>query len=115
MTTTVTNPLQATSPHRIRRIVMEVLAGGVLIASTALVVNRIVDDDSRPVGVQGATETVNRGAAIPLQGLEIGVIGQPPAPAIPLQGLEIGVIGQPPAPAIPLQGLEIGVVGVSGG
>ena len=115
MTTTVTTPLQGSSPHRIRRCVIAALVGGALIASTALVVNQIVDDDSRPVGVQGATETVNRGAAIPLHGLEIGVIGQPPAPAIPLQGLEIGVIGQSPAPAIPLQGLEVGVVGVSGG
>ena len=75
MTTTVTTPLRASSPHRMRRSVIAALAGGAFIASTALVVNRIVDDDSRPVGVRVATETVDPGAATPLQGLEIGVIG----------------------------------------
>ena len=92
MTTTTATQLRGSPPHRVRRNVTAALVGGALLASAALVVNRIVDNDSRPVDVQGATETVNRGAAIPLQGLEIGVIGQPPAPAIPLQGLEIGAI-----------------------
>ena len=48
MTTTVTTPLQGSSPHRIRRSVIAALVGGALIASTALLVNRLVDDDSRP-------------------------------------------------------------------
>ena len=51
MTTTVTTKLPRSSPHRIRRNVFAALAAGALIASTALVVNRIVHDSS-PVAVQ---------------------------------------------------------------
>ena len=75
MTTTVTTPLQGTSPHRIRRIVMEVLAAGVLVASTALVVNRIVDADSATVPVQ-ASEAPSIQAATP--GPEASIAEAPP-------------------------------------
>jgi hypothetical protein len=52
MTTTLTTKLPRSSPHRIRRNVCAALAAGALIASTALVANRIVDDASSPGAVQ---------------------------------------------------------------
>ena len=46
MTTTTATQLRHSPPHRIRRNVTAALVGGALLASTALVVNRITDDDS---------------------------------------------------------------------
>ena len=52
MTTTATTQLRRSAPQRIRRNLTAVLAGGVLIASTALVVNRILDDEPLRVAAQ---------------------------------------------------------------
>src|SRR5687767_346590 len=90
MTTTISAQHPRSAPHRFRRDVIAALAGATLFAASALAMNRIIDDDSRPVGVQGATATVNPGAATPLQGIEVGVIGLGPDAATP------AVVDSPP-------------------
>ena len=56
MTTTTAAQLRHSPPHRIRRNVTAALVGGALLASTALVVNRITDDDS-PRAVQATVSS----------------------------------------------------------
>jgi hypothetical protein len=76
MTTTVTTKLQGSSPHRIRRSVIAALAGCALVASTALVVNRIVGDDSSSVAVQAPdAPSVSAAAASPAADVCSGGLG----------------------------------------
>ena len=50
MTTTIIAKLPRSSPHRFRRDLIAALAGATLFASSAFVVNRIVDDEPQRVG-----------------------------------------------------------------